>query len=57
MINQSYKANLREGIRKLEAAKRQRPLTHEEQEALDELYYKLDTHDQYLNESGQAYES
>ena len=57
MVNQSYKSYLREAIRKLEATKKQRVLTAQEATALEELYYKLDTHQSYLNESGQAYEN
>jgi len=54
---QSYKSSLRESIQKLEAEKKRRPLTEKEQEDLQELYYKLDCHQTYLNESGQAYEN
>ena len=54
---QSYKASLRESIRRLEEAKRQRPLRQEEFEALSELYDKLDCHQTYLGESGVAYEA
>jgi len=54
---QSYKASLRESIQKLEQAKREHPLNPDELEALEELYYQLDCHQTYLNESGMAYES
>ena len=56
-MQQSYKASLKENIRKLEATKGQRPLAQAELEALEELYNKLDCHQTYLEESGQAYGS
>ena len=54
---QSYKQSLKEYIRTLEGIKCERPVVTVELEALEDLYYKLDTHQEYLNESGTAYES
>lgn len=54
MTYQTYKASLRESIRVIEAIKRQRPLKPVEAENLAELYDKLDTHQTYLSEAGQA---
>lgn len=53
MIEVSYKRALKDSIQKLQA----KPiLTPAEQEALQDLYDKLDCHQTYLNESGMAYE-
>jgi hypothetical protein len=48
-----YKQALKDSINKLEA----KPVLSEvEQQALSELYDKIETHKNYLNESGMAYE-
>jgi len=46
----TYKQSLREDIRKLEKAKRIRPLDKQEHDALQELYDKLDSHETYFHE-------
>ena len=56
-MEKTYKQSLKENIRHIEAQKRARVLTMEEQENLAELYDKLDSHQTYLYESGEGYDS